>query len=125
MRLEHVKGSSCYPWRFRPRLATHATTSRYASLVRIGRRCWTVPGTNLADIEWYLDEPRPELFDSSSITILDVNDGNLAQDLKNRNVTAVFSALPSEPASRIEAELVSAGLHVFSNASAFRMHPEA
>ena len=81
------------------------------------------PGTNLADIEWHLDEPRPELLNSSEIKILDINDGNLSQDLKKRNVTVVFSALPSEPASRIESELVSAGLHVFSNASAFRMHP--
>ena len=82
------------------------------------------PGTNLADIEWHLDEPRPELLNSSEIKILDINDGNLSQELKKRNVTVVFSALPSEPASRIESELVSAGLHVFSNASAFRMHPD-
>ena len=81
-------------------------------------------GTNLADIEWHLDEPRPEVLDSSEIKILDINDENLAEELKNRNVIAVFSALPSEPALRIEGELVSAGLHVFSNASAFRMHPE-
>ena len=81
------------------------------------------PGTNLADIEWYLDESRPELLNSSEIKILDINDGNLSQELKKRNVTVVFSALPNEPASRIESELVSAGLHVFSNASAFRMHP--
>ncbi|MGB0329675.1 MAG: hypothetical protein ACPGCU_03545, partial [Candidatus Poseidoniaceae archaeon] len=81
-------------------------------------------GTKLADIEWHLDEPRPELLNTSEIKILDINDGNLAEELKNRNVIAVFSALPSEPASRIEAELVSAGLHVFSNASAFRMHPD-
>ena len=81
------------------------------------------PGTNLADIEWYLDESRPELLNSSEIKILDINDGNLSQELKKRNVTVVFSALPSEPASRIESELVSSGLHVFSNASAFRMHP--
>ena len=81
-------------------------------------------GTKLADIEWHLNEPRPEPLDSSDIKILDINDGNLAEELKNQNVVAVFSALPSEPASRIEAELVSAGLHVFSNASAYRMHPE-
>ena len=81
-------------------------------------------GTNLADIEWHLGEARPELLDSSEIKIIDINDENLARELKNRNVIAVFSALPSEPASRIEAELVSAGLHVFSNASAFRMHPD-
>ena len=80
-------------------------------------------GTKLADIEWHLDEPRPELLNTSEIKILDINDGNLAEELKNRNVIAVFSALPSEPASRIEAELVNSGLHVFSNASAFRMHP--
>ena len=81
------------------------------------------PGTNLADIEWHLDEPRPELLNSSEIKILDINHGNLSQELKKRNVTVVFSALPSEPALRIESELVSSGLHVFSNASAFRMHP--
>ena len=81
-------------------------------------------GTNLVDIEWHLDEPRPEHLDSSEIRIIDINDENLAREFKNRNVIAVFSALPSEPASRIEAELVSAGLHVFSNASAFRMHPD-
>ncbi|MEC8107236.1 MAG: aspartate-semialdehyde dehydrogenase, partial [Candidatus Thermoplasmatota archaeon] len=53
------------------------------------------PGINLADIEWHLDEPRPELLDSSEIKILDINGGNLAEELKNRNVIAVFSALPS------------------------------
>ena len=78
----------------------------------------------LADIEWHLDEPRPEVLDSSEIKILDINDENLAEELKNQNVIAVFSALPSEPALRIEGVLVSSGLHVFSNASAFRMHPE-
>ncbi len=81
-------------------------------------------GTKLADIEWHLDEPRPELLDSCEIKIFDINDENLAEELKNRNVTVVFSALPSEPASRIEANLVNAGIHVFSNASAYRMHPE-
>ncbi|MBT93800.1 MAG: hypothetical protein CMA60_03130 [Euryarchaeota archaeon] len=81
-------------------------------------------GTNLADIEWHLDELRPEVLDSSEIKILDINDENLAEELKNRSVIAVFSALPSEPALRIEANLVNAGLHVFSNASAYRMHPE-
>ena len=80
MRLEHVKGSCRYPWRFRPRLATHATTSRHASMVRIGSRCWTIQGTNLVDIEWHLDEPRPEHLDSSEIKILDINDENLARN---------------------------------------------
>lgn len=82
------------------------------------------PGTMLSHVEWHLDEARPEPIDSSKMKILDINDGNLAAELKNRNVTVVFSALPSEPASRIEAELVNAGLHVFSNASAYRMHPD-
>ena len=36
-------------------------------------------GTNLADIEWHLDEPRPELLNSSEIKILDINDGNLCR----------------------------------------------
>ena len=46
------------------------------------------------------------------------------QRIQESKRIAVFSALPSEPASRIEGVLVSSGLHVFSNASAFRMHPD-
>ncbi|CAI8291727.1 MAG: Aspartate-semialdehyde dehydrogenase [Candidatus Poseidoniaceae archaeon] len=103
--------------RMQQRLATHP----WFELVAVAGQS---PSTKLSDIEWHLDEPRPELLNSSEINILDINGGNLAEKLKNQNVTAVFSALPSEPASRIEAKLVSAGLHVFSNASAFRMHPE-
>lgn len=103
--------------RMQQRLSTHP----WFELVAVAGQS---PGTKLSDIEWHLDEPRPELLGSSEIKILDINGENLAEELKNQNVTAVFSALPCEPALRIEAELVSAGLHVFSNASAFRMHPE-
>ncbi|DAC52779.1 MAG TPA: hypothetical protein HA320_05795, partial [Candidatus Poseidoniaceae archaeon] len=103
--------------RMQQRLATHP----WFELVAVAGQS---QGTNLADIEWHLDELRPEVLDSSEIKILDINDGNLAEELKNRSVIAVFSALPSEPALRIEANLVNAGLHVFSNASAYRMHPE-
>ena len=103
--------------RMQQRLATHP----WFELVAVAGQS---QGANLADIEWHLDELRPEVLDSSEIKILDINDGNLAEELKNRSVIAVFSALPSEPASRIEANLVNAGLHVFSNASAYRMHPE-
>ena len=103
--------------RMQQRLATHP----WFELVAIAGQS---QGTNLADIEWHLDELRPEVLDSSEIKILDINDENLAEELKNRSVIAVFSALPSEPALRIEANLVNAGLHVFSNASAYRMHPE-
>tara|TARA_B100000925_G_scaffold67336_1_gene46199 strand:- start:4585 stop:5634 length:1050 start_codon:yes stop_codon:yes gene_type:complete len=103
--------------RMQQRLATHP----WFELVAVAGQS---QGTNLADIEWHLDELRPEVLDSSEIKILDINDENLAEELKNRSVIAVFSALPSEPALRIEANLVNAGLHVFSNASAYRMHPE-
>lgn len=103
--------------RMQQRLATHP----WFELVAVAGQS---QGTNLADIEWHLDELRPEVLDSSEIKILDINGGNLAEELKNRSVIAVFSALPSEPALRIEANLVNAGLHVFSNASAYRMHPE-
>jgi len=103
--------------RMQQRLATHP----WFELVAVAGQS---QGTNLADIEWHLDELRPEVLDSSEIKILDINDGNLAEELKNRSVIAVFSALPSEPALTIEANLVNAGLHVFSNASAYRMHPE-
>ena len=103
--------------RMQQRLATHP----WFELVAVAGQS---QGTNLADIEWHLDELRPEVLDSSEIKILDINDENLAEELKNRSVIAVFSALPSEPALSIEANLVNAGLHVFSNASAYRMHPE-
>jgi aspartate-semialdehyde dehydrogenase len=82
------------------------------------------PGLKLSEIEWRLDESRPPFFDECDIEIVDIHDANLSKKLIQQHVRVVFSALPSEPAMEIEAQLVDAGLHVFSNASAYRMHPE-
>jgi len=82
------------------------------------------PGVKLSEIEWRLDESRPPFFDECDIEILDIHDANLSKKLIQQHVRVVFSALPSEPAMEIEAQLADAGLHVFSNASAYRMHPE-
>ena len=117
VRVAILGASGLVSQRMQQRLAMHS----WFELVAVAGQSM---GMNLADIEWHLDEPRPEILDSSEIKILDINDENLAEELKKQNVIAVFSALPSEPALRIEGELVSSGLHVFSNASAFRMHPE-
>ncbi|MGB1365032.1 MAG: hypothetical protein ACPH9F_00335 [Candidatus Poseidoniaceae archaeon] len=82
------------------------------------------PGVKLSEIEWRLNEARPPFFDECDIEIFDIYDANLSQKFLQQQVRVVFSALPSEPAMEIEAQLVDAGLHVFSNASAYRMHPE-
>ena len=80
--------------------------------------------TKLSALDWYLDEPRPQFIDECDINILDIHDEHLSTKLLQKNVQVVFSALPSQPAIEIEAGLVNAGLHVFSNASAYRMHPD-
>ena len=81
-------------------------------------------GQVLSTIPWKLDQDRPEALESISEPILDVHSPDLHQSLKTLGVTIVFSALPSNPALTIEARLSTNGLAVFSNASAFRMHPE-
>ena len=80
--------------------------------------------TKLSALDWYLDEPRPQFIHECDINILDIHDEHLSTKLLQKNVQVVFSALPSQPAIEIEADLVNAGLHVFSNASAYRMHPD-
>ena len=116
VRVAILGASGLVSQRMQQRLALHP----WFELVAVAGQS---PGKKLADISWHLDQSRPEFIDSSDIKILDINDEQLAGQLKHRNVTVVFSALPSEPALRIEANLVDAGLHVFSNASAYRMHP--
>ena len=81
-------------------------------------------GIRLSEIKWHLDEERPNFIDECSIEVIDINSNNLAQELIEAGVTIVFSALPSQPALNIEKYLVESGLHVFSNASAYRMHPD-
>ncbi|CAI8337786.1 MAG: hypothetical protein CMA41_04680 [Euryarchaeota archaeon] len=81
-------------------------------------------GTKLSEIDWFLDEKRPEFIQQSDIRIFDIHDPKLAVKLIEAGAQIVFSALPSQPALHIEKNLNEAGLHVFSNASAYRMHPE-
>ena len=117
VRVAILGASGLVSQRMQQRLAMHP----YFELAAVAGQS---PGMKLSLVDWHLDEPRPQFIESSEMKILDINDRNLADELRNRNVTVVFSALPSEPASRIETNLVSAGLHVFSNASAYRMHPD-
>lgn len=79
--------------------------------------------TLLSEPEWHLDEPRPQSIEESELRIIDIHSEQLANALLKENVQLAFSALPSQPALEIEKRLVEAGIHVFSNASAYRMHP--
>jgi aspartate-semialdehyde dehydrogenase len=81
-------------------------------------------GTYLRNIPWHLDQHRPRFIDESDIFVKDINSKRLAEELLLDDVEIVFSALPTEPALRIERSLVEAGIHVFSNASAYRMSPD-
>ena len=78
--------------------------------------------TLLSDLDWHLDEARPQSIEECELRILDIHSKQLANTLLNENVQLAFSALPSQPALEIEKRLVEAGIHVFSNASAYRMH---
>ena len=81
-------------------------------------------GRMLAEVPWRLHNSRPEALSAISEPILDVHSPELHHMLKSLGVTIVFSALPSGPAHTIESLLSRNGLVVFSNASAYRMHPE-
>ena len=60
------------------------------------------------EIEWRLDSPRPS-YDILVCSMSDIPDVDIA-----------FSALPNNVAEVVEPSLVARGIHVFSNASAFR-----
>ena len=74
-------------------------------------------GTELASIPWNLEEKRPNL---PPLIVLDAGDTNLVHRLKTLGITVAFSCIPSEAADPLELQLSSAGIAVFSNASAFR-----
>ena len=82
-------------------------------------------GEMLSTIPWRLKHRKPEALNNISEPILDVHSPELHRLLKGLGVSIVFSALPSGPARTIEPNLSRNGLVVFSNASAYRMHPEA
>ena len=103
--------------RMQQRLARHP----WFDLVAIAGR---EHGGLLSDLDWRLQHKRPDSLDLLSEPILDVHSPELPLRLKDLGVTIVFSALPSGPAQKIEPHLTRSGLVVFSNASAYRMHPE-
>ena len=65
-------------------------------------------GLMFEELEWRLDSPRPD-YDILVCSLSDIPDVDIA-----------FSALPSNVAEIVEPSLVARGIHVFSNASAFR-----
>tara|TARA_B100000767_G_scaffold265769_1_gene282235 strand:+ start:1600 stop:2562 length:963 start_codon:yes stop_codon:yes gene_type:complete len=65
-------------------------------------------GLMFEEIEWRLDSKRPD-YDILICSMSDIPDVDIA-----------FSALPSNVAEVVEPSLVARGIHVFSNASAFR-----
>ncbi len=95
--------------RFQQRLANHP----WFDLVAIYGSPRTA-GKKLAELQWHLREPRPDL-PSMEIRSMD----SLMDDVKDFEV--VFSALPSDVAITVEKPLAKAGLFVFSNSSAHRM----
>lgn len=68
-------------------------------------------GKRYSQLEWRLEGERPN-FEFTICNIDEIPDVDIA-----------FSALPSDIAENIEPKLVSRGIHVFSNASTYRMTP--
>ena len=103
--------------RMQQRLARHP----WFDLVAVAGR---EHGRPLGEIDWRLQHNRPDSLGLLSEPILDVHSLELPLRLRDLGVTIVFSALPSGPAQKIEPHLTKSGFVVFSNASAYRMHPE-
>jgi aspartate-semialdehyde dehydrogenase len=98
--------------RFQQRLANHP----WFELAAVAGSPRTA-GKSLSEIEWILPEGRPEL---PELKILSMD--GLIESLAG--VEVVFSALPSDIASKVEKPLAAAGFFVFSNASAHRMNDD-
>ena len=76
-------------------------------------------GMNIQDLPWNLDEPRPKL---PSITVLGLNDFDaLVSELKEKNVSVIFSALPDSVANEVEQPLAERGFCVISHALIHRL----
>lgn len=98
--------------RMQQRLANHPWF-RLSAVVGSGRTA----GKTLESIEWNLQEPRPNL---PNLTVLNAEDEDLVERLKEVNITVAFSCIPASIADPLELMLASSGIAVFSNASAFR-----
>jgi aspartate-semialdehyde dehydrogenase len=66
------------------------------------------------EVQWTLPLPIPETAKGFKLSPLDI------RELREQGVQTIFSALPTDSARTIEAELRECGFYVFSNASAFR-----
>lgn len=79
-------------------------------------------GMNIRDLPWYLDEKRPQLPD---INVLGLNDlDTLVDELIQKKVTVIFSALPDSIASEVEKPLAERGFCVISHALIHRLKAE-
>ena len=76
-------------------------------------------GMNIQDLPWNLDEPRPQL---PNITVLGLNNFDaLVSELKEKNVSVIFSALPDSIANEVEQPLAERGFCVISHALIHRL----
>ena len=79
-------------------------------------------GMNIRDLPWYLDEKRPQLPD---ISVLGLNDlDTLVDELIQKKVAVIFSALPDSIASEVEKPLAERGFCVISHALIHRLKCE-
>ncbi|MFC2170024.1 aspartate-semialdehyde dehydrogenase [Acidobacteriota bacterium] len=67
--------------------------------------------------DWIVSENVPESVKDMLIT------ETVLEEILKKNVKVVFSGLPAEAAKNIEGALAEEGVHVFTNASAYRMDP--
>ncbi|DAC45843.1 MAG TPA: aspartate-semialdehyde dehydrogenase, partial [Candidatus Poseidoniales archaeon] len=74
-------------------------------------------GRTLDSIDWKLPEKKPVL---PNLTVLDAEDENIVEQLKDAGISVAFSCIPASIADPLELALASSGIAVFSNASAFR-----
>lgn len=76
-------------------------------------------GMNIQDLPWNLDESRPQL---PNITVLGLNNFDaLVSELKEKNVSVIFSALPDSIANEVEQPLAERGFCVISHALIHRL----
>lgn len=76
-------------------------------------------GMNIQDLPWNLDEPKPQL---PNITVLGLNNFDaLVSELKEKNVSVIFSALPDSIANEVEQPLAERGFCVISHALIHRL----
>ena len=79
-------------------------------------------GMNIRDLPWYLDEKRPQLPDISVLGLDDLD--TLVDELIEKKVAVIFSALPDSIASEVEKPLAERGFCVISHALIHRLKAE-